>query len=236
MASVDNSADLAVNRLIEEGDLGTEIERSHFLRLLISLMRRNPQFIAHLARRWNSENNRIWREIQDNYDVMRRPQDPETYGQLLRQIDIGDKSRSFANLVVKLIDNEDLGNHLIKMPWTVIKLESRFGFITSDRPVVYASGCLRPDFYMCLALSPSCLFVSAKDTRIIENIASNSKTLSRRYNDVVARQAHDYVYAVDDSHCRFVENRLGKWREKKIVSDIAPSFRSITVPSFIDYA
>jgi hypothetical protein len=84
-------------------------------------------------------------------------------------------------------------------------------FLTSDRPIIMTNGLARHDAHIVMPISPTRLFIAVRNRPIADQIVAAPKNdLVRSVNNKVAEQAIDYVYDVDDSQLRFVENRLGK--------------------------
>jgi hypothetical protein len=70
------------------------------------------------------------------------------------------------------------------------------------------NGLARPDAHIAIPISPRVLFLAAKTNAVADNILTQSSDqIVRTVNDRIAKQAVRYVYGVDDTQLRFVENR-----------------------------
>ena len=67
------------------------------------------------------------------------------------------------------------------------------------------------DSFVILPIAPRRIFIAARDQENLEKIQRlPHDVLVRRTNEIIASQAHKYVYGTNDGQLRFVENRLGR--------------------------
>jgi len=82
--------------------------------------------------------------------------------------------------------------------------------LTSDKPVIMSDGLAKPNGHIAIPIGPKKLFLASRSQSLAHKICS-VPNFAEVANDLVARQAHMYVYGVDDSQLDFIEKRL---REK----------------------
>ena len=103
--------------------------------------------------------------------------------------------------------------------------------LTSDRPIIMTAGLVEPDHHLALPIGPRALFVAAT-TEQTERILRgwDPRKLMQHVNDRVASQAAKYVWGLNGSQLRFVENRLGRMLPSSRL-DIAPLSRAPSAPT-----
>jgi hypothetical protein len=89
--------------------------------------------------------------------------------------------------------------------------DNKHPLLTSDRPIIMTNGLRVENAHIVIPISPTQIFIAAKESRTFEYIRSiRSDELVRSVNNKVSEQAVKYVYGIDDRQLRFVRNRLGK--------------------------
>jgi hypothetical protein len=138
---------------------------------------------------------------------------PENIDRMKREAPKYDMSAAdvAANLPT-LINSERVIVAIAEMRFHTIQPEnSRFSFLTSDRPIIMTNGLAVPEAHIAMPLSPRRLFIATKSPQLIKDVAARSAgEVVLGVNNKVAEQARRFVYGVDDSQLRFVANRLGK--------------------------
>ncbi|MGD1017372.1 MAG: DUF4238 domain-containing protein [Roseiarcus sp.] len=186
--------------------------RSGWARFIISLIHRHPEKIEALrgyalAKALEAAHEtEAGRAVREKYKNSEKAD--ETVARLVHQAaDI-----NLANSLAAIIDSENVGNHLIQMRWSVLTVtEPTLTFLTSDRPVVMSDGVNKPDSYIIVAIGPSKAFFACNSLemeRYVHRIPWEQ--IMQFANDIVVRQACNFVYGFDDSQLQFVESRLGK--------------------------
>ena len=126
--------------------------------------------------------------------------------------------KASAQLIQKLIDDQSIGNRIVRMRWKVIHDSSpALSLLTSDRPVAITNGIIHERSQIILPISPEHVFVATNNAsaeREIMEIA-RARQLIPQLNDRIARQSRKFVYAYDESQFRFVSKRIGL----KLVAD-----------------
>jgi hypothetical protein len=101
---------------------------------------------------------------------------------------------------------------LIDMQWTAKSVSTAtFRMLTSDRPYIMTNGIAQPEGHIVIPLSPTVVFFATRNDETFGQINSMSPDLIvTAVNSKVCEQAISFVYGVDDSQLRFVQNRLGR--------------------------
>jgi hypothetical protein len=111
----------------------------------------------------------------------------------------------------RVMDSKLLGEHLNRMAWEVVRLQSSYSLLTSDRPLLMTNGISGPGKHLGVPIGPRLLFIAADDPAEVQRLArQDHDALAMVTNDRVVRQARKFVWGVDDSHVRFVDRRLGE--------------------------
>jgi hypothetical protein len=186
-------------------------QRTWWSRFIISLMLRNPEYVADHGARIAARYSPSSPDIQEYYRTHRLADDPETYEEFISKHEHPAVRASVDSLQTQ-IDDQEVGTYLNKMLWSIVNFEDmRHSFLTSDRPILMSNGLAKKYDHLSMPLTPSRLFVATnnEETRVlIKNLGP--RELARQVNHRVAIQARRFVYGIDDSQLRFIENRLGK--------------------------
>lgn len=208
----DNSASLVLAVLRS----GQPIEwnsdnRSAWTRFIISLMLRNPEYVARMAAEVVDFFNPSSSELNERYREIRRPEDPETYEEYIA-LTGHPAGRASAIAMQTIIDSPRMGGHLNQMRWSTLTFKNaKHTLLTSDRPILMTNGLVKPRDHLAIPIGPLALFVATNTEESDDIIKSmNPRELMQQVNDRVACQAQRFVYGTDDSQLRFVASRLGK--------------------------
>lgn len=207
----DNGAALVAQQLRAGGPVDWfNMDRSSWSRFIISLMLRNPEYVARMAAEVVSfyaepENEEKYREI-------RKPDDPDTFEKYLTQSTFHPAGRMSAYALQTIIDSPTMGGHLNKMRWSLVTFKNeRHTLLTSDRPIIMTNGIIGPEDHLALPIGPRILFVATNNIETENKIRTIDATIMMtQVNHRVAAQARKYVYGTDNTQLRFVENRLGR--------------------------
>jgi hypothetical protein len=208
----DNSASVVLTMLRS----GQAIEwnsdnRSAWSRFIISLMLRNPEYVARMASEVVDFFNPTSTELNDRYRQIRRPEDPETYEEYMA-LTGHPAGRASAIAMQTIIDSPRMGGHLNQMRWSTVTFKNpKHTLLTSDRPIIMTNGLVKTRDHLAIPIGPLALFVATnteESDSIIRNM--NPRELMQQVNDRVTLQARRFAYGTDDSQLRFVANRLGK--------------------------
>lgn len=114
------------------------------------------------------------------------------------------------------IQNEELGQHIIQMNWSVIEIYSG-SFLISDEPVIISNGISKPDGHIAMPISPTKLFLATNNRQTYNRIFGLQKELVRKVNQKVVGRARHFVGARDASQKRFIENRFGREPAESVI-------------------
>ena len=195
-----------------------DVLRVGWTRFLMSMLHRGPQQVAALKRKMAVGLAERLKEVEQNYESYRRPGDPATFAEAEARMDLSRDDRLWAILFQKVVDSERVGNHLIKMRWSILTVSNpTHSFLTSDRPLLTTNGIERADAFVALPISPTHLFLGVHTVDMERNFqAMHPEFFIPRINDWTASRAERFVYGSNDTQLRFVENRLGRGRRTSI--------------------
>jgi hypothetical protein len=189
----------------------TSETRSAWSRFIVSLLVRNPEYIRRLAAEVVGFFDPGNEELNERYRAINRPEEPDSYAEHIARTG-HPAGRASAMAMQKLIDSRLMGEHLNRMRWSIVWFDRpRRTLLTSDRPIIMTNGLVAPEDHLALPIGPRAVFVAATTERTERMLRSwDPRKLMEHVNDRVASQAVKYVWGVDDSQLRFVENRLGR--------------------------
>jgi Protein of unknown function (DUF4238) len=125
-----------------------------------------------------------------------------------------DLDRATAQIFLDLLKTSQVTTTLYGMTWEVIELRDRINntFLTSDRPIIKTGrlyGLTEP--HLVVPISPLHLFIASNSERVFEILKGRMHdSLVADCNNEIVRSATKYVWGIDNSQLRFVENRLTK--------------------------
>jgi hypothetical protein len=185
--------------------------RSAWSRFIISLMLRNPEYVARLGAEVVGFFDPTSDELNSKYRKIKRPQDPDTYEEYITK-NGHPAGLTSAIAMQTIIDSPRMGGYLNQMRWSVVTFKNpKHALLTSDRPIIMTNGITKSRDHLALPICPLSLFVATntiESESIIRSI--DPRDLMQQINERVASQARRYVYGTDDSQLRFVANRLGQ--------------------------
>jgi Protein of unknown function (DUF4238) len=204
MRRTDNDAAIAHRLLLNDGvNKLDENTRSSWVRFIISLWRRTPEYYTGLGERLTAL-------IAQEHPELGLDEEPKTEDEALGRIGLIERKR--AMLLQTMLNSEMIGNHLINMNWSTVRFDSSAGpFLTSDRPVIMSGAMLMPLAHIVVPISPNLCFIAvntAETLNIFKEMPAGE--FIGRTNDRMACQARKFVYGLDDSHMEFVSERLGR--------------------------
>lgn len=215
MGPVDNWAARAHQRFLEDvtsvGNLHPR-EVIGWCQFLYSLIVRNPEHLLIIKKKLSELGPEVLEHVREDYDSIRGPHDPITFDEYKANFATNPVIVPPARVLINIIGSKRVTKKLVSMKWVTKTVRTaRHSLLTSDRPVVMTNGLDRDDAHIVLPISPTKLFIMAKEQQMLDHITSMSADqLVWTTNSLVAEQAYRYVYGVDDSQLRFVANRLGK--------------------------
>jgi Protein of unknown function (DUF4238) len=215
MGKVDDWAAKAHRRMLEDGvSIGRldPCEALGWCQFLYSLIVRNPEHLLLIKKKLSEMSPEILESIRDEYDSLRGPGDPPTFNEYKAKFYNKPIPVPPARVLLNILSSKRVVTALATMKCVTADVSSaQRTLLTSDRPVIMTNGIDRSDAHIVLPISPSKLFIAAKEEHMLHKITSmGPEELVSISNSKVAEQAYRYAYGVDDSQLRFVSNRLGK--------------------------
>lgn len=218
-SALDNDAATLVHHVTQpsfQGRLHVS-DRHLWARFLISFLYRSPEDIDRIRKRHDSLLSRDDPEIQRRWEEIREPDQPLLLRDILNSRTHPEVDLSFFGVLIRQLQSEVIGNFIVNMRWSVVDLSSAsIPLLTSDRPMVMSNGLRAENGHIALPLSPTHLFIAAKDRAVAENFwRLTPNQMSREVNRNVVQGAHRFVYAQTDSQRLFIERNIGiapQWR------------------------
>ena len=186
---------------------GSKINRERLAIFIMSLEFRNPRKIAQLdadARRCV-----LAGCLKDNYAANRAPHEPETFDEFVEALDQPGLTELGAKYLRTLVFSQAIRTQLLSMDWQVVAITNGEPLLTSDVPLIRYKGLKEDDGILLLPISPKEFFVAFNHGSIdmMKSIDYNIQTgiFIDAINRYVVRSKIEFVYGVDDSQMRFVE-------------------------------
>jgi hypothetical protein len=209
LQSTDDLASQALTRIMN-GQMHTldNLRKSGWTRFLMTLRFRHPDVVPEIrdaiAVLWADHD----RFTKKQYELARSPDDPPTFDEYLAKLSPDGQTRAQLDLLVASMDNEQIGRHIISMPWAVLDVSaSAHHLLTSDWPVELSLGS-NPAI-VTLPLSPTLLFAACDDVNTLIRLSKSDQTqLVKAMNGYVVGCARRYVFSSDESQATFIRNRM----------------------------
>jgi hypothetical protein len=207
----DGLASDALKALVAGREFAKPTQMRHsWTRFILSLMLRYPEAIDAMKRR-------LRENVQKVYAANRKEADPATFEEYEAQNGTDEMARLHGKLLMDLMQDSRMGRLIFGMHWGVISFSrSEHTLLTSDRPVISNVFPLSAN-HVCLPIGPERMFFAcATEEAEKEMQRLDPRTIMRLMNDEIAKRALRYVYANNDRQLRFVENRLGRTKQKSV--------------------
>jgi hypothetical protein len=222
MSGIDNDASDALARL-RSGDRSpwSSRMRSGWTRFIVSMIYRNPETVVLLKRLMLDISEAAKENTRDNYAALRGPDDPPTFDEAALRIRPDGAYFAALLLLKDIVNGERLGERIYKMNWSMVHLgRTSTSLLVSDRPLDRPTGLTQPDAYIALPIGPKSLFVAEHGTRWVSEFAdADPSRVAKAFNQASVHRGRNFVWGADDSHLRFVQNRLSKGRDYRILTD-----------------
>ena len=212
----DNYAALAHRRILAWDKSAWPAEMIQaWARCIMHMLLRHPDVVAEMrvaaAAIWQAAGGES-RRIYDQ--EVRKPGDPETFQDYLTGIDPAITSKIRMNMIIRAIDNQAIGEAIIKMNWNVIDVNrSSKTLLISDRPVLIYN-LSRPDGWIALPVSPTKLFFAVNTPATLQALTRGTTlSLVERINEQVVVRARRYVWGRDKWQDDYIRHNMGKHKE-----------------------
>ncbi|WP_316184213.1 MULTISPECIES: DUF4238 domain-containing protein [unclassified Bradyrhizobium] len=224
MHMVDSQAASAMRR-IQSGSKETwpASERDAWVRFILSLLFRNPEAVELIK----GQMKRIWAEaiqgLRDDYESYRRPGDPATPEEFIAKTNPNAPALAASNFLQKMMNSEVIANGIMDLSWARVRVpDSRWTFLTSDRPLDMPHGLGGKNSYITLPIGPRTLFVGSKDPLNLKDLSpAKQAQMVRDINVRIVSMARQYVWAADDSARELVRKYIATAPDRKLISDRA---------------
>ena len=167
-------------------------------RFLMSLLHRQPTIIASLK-----EAARV--EFEGVIPAMRAGwgDHPEhetmTFNEYLEQNRAALAATSFANVLAKICNSANIGQHMNNMIKSVATLDGAKRFLTCDNPLTLFRPLSDDGAYILLPISPKKIFIAANNQGIVDRLFERlrDEDLVEQLNEAAISNAYQFVY---DTH------------------------------------
>jgi Protein of unknown function (DUF4238) len=203
----DRTASDALKLHLTGNDAGWSSELiSAWSRFVIALHLRHPDAMPELRSAAQAIWNGSGKASQQQYELIRQPNDPDTFDEYIARIDPLIPLKAQVSQIAKTFDNDIMGEHVNRMKWAVIDVSaSPAGLLTSDRPVGLFN-VKAPTGMISLPISPTMLFVAVNDPRIFDQLRLRQpQEIVEHVNVHLAARARRFVWSVDQSQTSFVQ-------------------------------
>jgi hypothetical protein len=221
MSPLDNDAACALQKILSgDSTAWTGDERTAWTTFILSLLFRNAENVAiikdHILMMWHEGLS----ELHANYAARRRPTDPDTFEEYVALTNPAAPQIAASNFLMETISNKRVGPTIFDMHWTRHKLTpSKLDLLTSDRPIIMPLGLGDPRAYIALPVSPSILFIAARDPGFADSVARWKHTeLVKQLNKSIVSQARRFVWATDDSQLEFIRRYIAAAPDRVIIT------------------
>lgn len=122
-------------------------------------------------------------------------------------------------VVTKLSDNYKIGEFINNMIWfTIDTTSARHDLITCDMPILFSNGISKPDGHIAIPIGPRKLFIAVNSDKIRVRFSSlGADEITELSNNAAILYSKRYIYASNDDHIRFIQNRIRNQGINKIV-------------------
>lgn len=208
---VDDPAAQALRVLIERdhAKMTPEMRRA-WTRFIMSLHVRHPARVDQISREASAGLKQSLLANPEEYDAVRSAGDAPTLLEWVEQNAPVVLDNFGKQLLPGIITHAATGDALIKMRWWTVGIDDATpDLLTSDRPLYMSHGVADPACFVALPIAPRFIFCATRDEAAFQRVmARGIVPVVKSLNELLVRQAEQYVYAAHRRHMRFVENRL----------------------------
>jgi hypothetical protein len=196
--------------------------RTAWTRFMMSLLLRCPEDIDAFRKWWHDDFSRTDAEAEATYQAARTQRDPETFSKFLDSQPLATKERYMIETLHSLLEHDSVGKKINNMEWRVLETPaSAPRLMTSDRPVIRSNNLKGEQGHIALPIGPRLLFIASHDTQFLKDLLRVDQTgLVKECNRQVVEGAMRFVWAVDESQTRFIENRFGRTPQPRLIEQI----------------
>jgi len=205
LKAVDDSASYAQLKLLRKSfDYWNPGTRSAWSRFIMGTLMRSPKTLADIKARLSEG-------LPDEWDKLRtRLAQQEPDAPALKDYDPVQVERRSIMAIQRFINNPSVGNYLNNMLWSVVDTSNtRYRFLTSDRPIVMTNGIGFDHSHIAVPVSPTILFLATNTPDMTNSIqAMPVREIVFNCNKQVVRHAVKYVWASDESQAALIKAQM----------------------------
>lgn len=195
--------------------------RSAWSRFIFSLLLRTPEDIHMLREWWHDDFSRTDEDAEARYRAIRNDGDPETFTKFLESQPLAAKERYQYKILFSLIDNANIVGEMNNMHWRLLQTPTQPTLLTSDRPILRTSNIKKSQGHVALPIGSRLLFIASPDAQFLQQVLrTDPVSLVKEVNRQVVEGATRFVYGIDESQLRFIENRFGKAPQPRFMEDL----------------
>lgn len=217
MSNVDDRASRVLNRLISGAKGIDEMHRDDWARFVYVQMMRSPEEMQDSS----SSYQQMWelppRELEEWYQGVRVSGMPNTLADINKSTPAHELQKMHQDSLRQTFSEGLVLNLISKLNWhTRTVSKASYSLLTSDRPVFCNNRLSFSDGLLFMPLSPTMVFyalpASSPKHKILREASDNQ--VVRFCNQIIVGQAHQYVWASDKQHRKFIARRFGTARQK----------------------
>lgn len=196
--------------------------RTAWTRFILSLLLRCPEDIAAFREWWHDDFGRTDGDAEARYQAKRSSGDPATFSEYMVGQPLAVKEKYMLQMLHALLDHDSIGRYINNLEWRVLETPaSAPSLLTSDRPVVRTNGLKAEGGHIGLPIGPRLLFIASHDTRFLDGLLrSDQAGLVKECNRQSVEGAVRFVWGTDERQHRFIENRLGRSPQPRLIDQI----------------
>lgn len=201
--------------------------RSAWTRFILSLLLRCPEDIEVFREWWHEDFSRTDADAEERYCQSRSSRDPETFSDFLAAQPLAVKEKYQFETFCSLVEHDKVGPKINAMEWRVLETPvDAPRLLTSDRPVIRSYPLDENGGHIALPIGPRLLFIASHDPDFLKGVLrADRRGLVKECNRQVVEGALRFVYGDDERQARFVQNRLGKDPQPRLMEQLVEKRR-----------
>ena len=188
----------------------TEEDRCVWVCFIILLLWRNPDAISYFDTEGSKYLRDSLNENPEEYNQIAEFFDPSTFAEWTDKNFPG-YIENFGKLhLPKMVRHRLIEENVGSMRWWLFNFNDQDNhLLLADRPCIFTTGLDDSNLVIALPIGPRKAFMATKSDRTANILKQQRrKDLLVRINESSMRQAQEYIWALDNSPRRFIENRL----------------------------
>ncbi len=211
---IDNPASIVLNKILQEGvDNLSREERVDWVRFLLSLGYRGPNWIQRAREEGRESLEKLLVESQADYESLRGPDDPLTLVEFCKASSPGTLPNVGIVALSEWVYCTKEIPLILKMHWWISDVSGEdIDLFTSNHPCIYTRGLGDHQCLISLPLSPSVVFFAANNPKNKNKILrlSKRKLMRRVHESMVDQKDVNMIYSSSERHSKFLKNYFKK--------------------------